>query len=75
MFRFSSVSRFLYGGTRSQSKVRISCHARINPPLCPVQSCMAEVVSPTRCLGTLPEQAHLHIKSLTDHTAYDLQEN
>ena len=52
----------------SQSKVMISHHARISPPLCPVQSCMTDVVSPTHCLSTLPEHAHLQIRSLTDCT-------
>lgn len=69
--RFSSASRSYVVAAGSQSKIRISCHARINPPLCLVQSCMTEVVSPIHCLSTLPDQAHLHIRSLTDHTVYN----
>lgn len=68
---FSSASRSHLVAAGSQSKVRISCHARIKPPFCPVQSCMTEAVSPIHCLSTLPEQAHLHLRSLTDHTVYD----
>lgn len=52
----------------SQSKDRILCHARINPPLCPAQSCMSLLI---HCFSLLPEKAHLHITGLTDHTVYD----